>query len=221
MSLALFDLDNTLIAGDSDHAWGEFLVERGLVDAAEYKKNNDFYLQAYQEGTLDIHEYLAFSLAPLTRHSMQQLHQWREEFMRDKIEPLLLPQAEALLEQHRQQGDRIVIITATNFFITEPIAARLGVEDLIAVRPEILDQRYTGRITGTPCFREGKITCLEEWLVTEKLDLTGSHFYSDSHNDLPLLLKVDHPVAVDPDAQLKAHAEHAGWPILSLRKTAY
>ncbi|SFC39657.1 HAD-superfamily subfamily IB hydrolase, TIGR01490 [Marinospirillum celere] len=217
MNLALFDLDNTLIAGDSDHAWGEFLVAKKLVDAQEYKEANDRYLAAYQEGTLDIHEYLSFSLRPLTRYPAADLYAWRQEFVEQWIQPLVLDKGLKLLEQHRNQGDQLVIITATNRFITAPIAELLGVKELIAVEPEMLDGRYTGKIVGTPSFREGKITCLEEWLDQHQLSLEGSHFYSDSHNDLPLLKKVANPVAVDPDNELQAYAQQQGWPVISLR----
>jgi len=217
MSLALFDLDNTLIAGDSDHAWGEFLVAKGLVDAQEYKQTNDYYLQAYQEGTLDIHEYLSFSLRPLTQYSTQDLYTWRTEFVNEYIAPLVLTKGKELLAEHHSKGHQRVIITATNRFITAPIAELLGVQDLIAVEPEMQDGRYTGKIIGTPSFREGKITCLENWLKNNQFNLNGSYFYSDSHNDLPLLKKVANPVAVDPDPELYAYAQQQGWPVISLR----
>lgn len=217
MSLALFDLDNTLIAGDSDHAWGEFLVHKGLVNGEEYKKANDLYFAAYQQGTLDIHDYLAFSLRPLTQYSTEEMLNWRNEFIREHIRPLVLPAALELLQHHRNQGHRLLIITATNRFITAPIAELLGVSDLIAVEPEFIDGRYTGQIVGTPSFREGKVTCLHQWLQVEGMNLDGSWFYSDSHNDLPLLEMVDQPVAVDPDDTLRRHAEQKGWSVISLR----
>ncbi|GLR63631.1 HAD family hydrolase [Marinospirillum insulare] len=217
MSLALFDLDNTLIAGDSDHAWGEFLVSKQLVDAEEYKKANDRYFIDYQQGTLDIHDYLAFSLKPLTLYSTQEMHAWREVFIEECIRPLLLPAATKLLNKHREAGDELLIITATNRFITEPIARLLGVNELIAAEPEFINGSYTGKIVGTPSFREGKITRLNQWLAGKNLDLTNSWFYSDSHNDLPLLELVDNPVAVDPDETLHQRASQEGWPILSLR----
>ncbi|SFX30823.1 HAD family hydrolase [Marinospirillum alkaliphilum] len=217
MSLALFDLDNTLIAGDSDHAWGEFLVHKGLVNGEEYKKANDLYYAAYQQGTLDIHDYLSFSLRPLTQYSTEEMLNWRKEFIHEHIRPLMLPAAMELLDKHRQAGDRLLIITATNRFITAPIAELLGVSDLIAVEPEFIDGRYTGQIVGTPSFREGKVTCLHQWLQAEGMNLDGSWFYSDSHNDLPLLQQVDNPVAVDPDDTLRSHAEQQGWPVISLR----
>ncbi|HKM16497.1 MAG TPA: HAD family hydrolase [Marinospirillum sp.] len=217
MSLALFDLDNTLIAGDSDHAWGEFLVNKGLVDADEYKKANDRYYAAYQQGTLDIHDYLAFSLRPLTQYSTQAMLAWRALFIEESILPLMLPKAVALLNQHREQGHQILIITATNRFITEPIAQLLGVESMIAAEPEFIDGSYTGNIVGVPSFQEGKITRLNEWLANKDLSLKNSWFYSDSHNDLPLLEIVDNPVAVNPDDTLRVRANQAGWPIISLR----
>ncbi len=217
MSLALFDLDNTLIAGDSDHAWGEFLVNKELVDAAEYKKANDHYYLAYQQGTLDIHDYLTFSLKPLTLYSTQEMLTWREVFIEECIRPLLLPAATQLLNKHREQGHHILIITATNRFITEPIARLLGVEELIAPEPEFINGSYTGKIVGTPSFREGKITRLNEWLAQKDLSLENSWFYSDSHNDLPLLEVVDNPIAVDPDDALRQRAIQASWPIISLR----
>lgn len=217
MSLALFDLDNTLIAGDSDHAWGEFLVNKGLVDADEYKKANDHYYTAYQQGNLDIHDYLTFSLRPLTQYSTQVMLDWRELFIKESILPLMLPKAVALLNQHREQGHQILIITATNRFITEPIAQLLGVEELIAVEPEFIGGRYTGKVLGVPSFQEGKITRLNQWLANQDLSLKNSWFYSDSHNDLPLLEIVDNPVAVNPDDTLRARANQKGWPIISLR----
>lgn len=217
VSLALFDLDNTLIAGDSDHAWGEFLVNKKLVDAAEYKKANDHYYTAYQQGTLDIHDYLAFSLRPLTQYSTQEMLSWREIFIEECIRPILLTAATELLDKHRQQGHEILIITATNRFITEPIAKLLGVQELIAVEPEFINGSYTGKILGTPSFREGKVTRLNEWLASKDLSLKNSWFYSDSHNDLPLLELVDNPVAVDPDELLQERAIKEGWSIISLR----
>lgn len=217
MSLALFDLDNTLIAGDSDHAWGEFLVSKELVDAEEYKKANDRYFVDYQQGTLDIYDYLAFSLKPLTLYSTQEIYAWREVFIEECIRPLLLPAATELLNTHREAGHELLIITATNRFITEPIARLLGVKELIAAEPEFINGNYTGKVVGIPSFREGKVTRLNEWLAGKKLDLNNSWFYSDSQNDLPLLELVDNPVAVDPDEALQQRANKEGWPVISLR----
>lgn len=217
MTLALFDLDNTLLGGDSDHAWGMFLVAKGLVDADYYSAANDRFYAEYQAGTLDIHAYLGFALQPLTRFSAAELTALHEEFMRDCIEPLILPKALELLAEHRALGHRLVIITATNRFITGPIAVRLGVQDLLATEAEIIDGRYTGNISGTPCFQAGKVTRLNQWLEHQQEDLAGSYFYSDSANDLPLLEVVDHAVAVDPDERLLKWAQQNGHKVLSLR----
>lgn len=217
MTLALFDLDNTLLGGDSDHAWGLFLVAKGLVDADYYSAANDRFYAEYQAGTLDINAYLAFALAPLTRFTQAELNALHQEFMAQFIEPLILPKALALLDHHRQQGHRLVIITATNRFITGPIAKRLDVADLLATEAEVIDGRYTGNISGTPCFQGGKVVRLQQWLLSEGEDLAGSYFYSDSINDVSLLEAVTHPVAVDPDARLLAWAKERGHAVLSLR----
>jgi HAD superfamily hydrolase (TIGR01490 family) len=217
VALAIFDLDNTLIAGDSDHSWGVFLVEKHLVDANTYRIANDKFYADYKNGTLDIQAYLKFSLAPLTSHSLEELTRLHREFMATHIEPLMLPKAEALLRQHREQGDKLLIITATNGFVTRPIAKRLGVDDILATDPELVDGRYTGNFVGTPCFQSGKITYLQEWLKNNHYSLAGAYFYSDSINDLPLLEQVDNPVAVDPDERLAAIAQERQWKILSLR----
>lgn len=217
MALAIFDLDNTLLGGDSDHAWGQFLVGKGIVDAAEYGAANDRFFRAYQEGSLDIHVYLQFALEPLTRFSLEALKRLHDEFMRTMIAPLRLPKADALIAAHRAKGDYLLIITATNAFITRPIGESLGVDALLASEPEIRDDRYTGNVVGTPCFREGKVTCLREWLQQHPHDPAQAYFYSDSQNDLPLLNMVGNPVAVDPDDTLRAEALKRGWPIMSLR----
>ncbi|SMF95958.1 HAD-superfamily subfamily IB hydrolase, TIGR01490 [Methylomagnum ishizawai] len=217
MSLAIFDLDNTLIAGDSDYLWGQFLVERGIVDAQEYETANARFYEDYKQGCLDIARFLAFALAPLARHEPSTLYRWREEFVEAKIGPILLPAARALVEKHRAAGDLPMIVTATNRFVTEPIARLYGIEHLIATTPEFRDGRYTGRFEGTPCFQAGKVARLEEWLAETGRDWAGSWFYSDSHNDLPLLERVEHPVAVDPDPNLARHAQERGWPVIGLR----
>lgn len=217
MSLAIFDLDNTLLGGDSDHAWGDFLVRRGIVDAELYRTSNDRFYRQYQDGTLDIHAYLAFALEPLTRYGADELAALHADFMRSTIEPLRLRRADALLDEHRARGDRLLIITATNAFITRPIAAWLGVADILATEPERRQGRYTGRIVGTPCFREGKVARLHEWLAENPFALDDASFYSDSQNDLPLLELVGRPVAVDPDDTLRGVAAERGWSIISLR----
>ncbi len=217
MSLAIFDLDNTLLSIDSDHAWGEFLLEQGAVDPQAYREANDRFMADYNAGTLDIHAFLAVALQPLVDNSPEQLAAWHQQFMASKIEPHILAKGEELVARHRTRGDTLLIVTATNRFITGPIAERLGIDHLIAVEPEVVDGRYTGKVSGTPSYREGKVKRLEEWLADKDLTLDGSWFYSDSHNDLPLLELVDHPVAVDPDDTLREVAEQKGWRIISLR----
>jgi HAD superfamily hydrolase (TIGR01490 family) len=217
MALAIFDLDNTLLDGDSDYLWGCFLIEHGIVDAEAYESENQRFYDQYLEGSLDIHEFLRFQLKPLAIHTRTQLEKWREQYLMEKIDPILLPRARTLLEKHRAQGDKLLIITATNRFITEPIAKRYGVDELLATEPEMVDGEYTGGVNGIPCFKSGKVERLNNWLAKETQTLDGSWFYSDSHNDLPLLEQVDHPVAVDPDEKLKSHARAMGWPITSLR----
>lgn len=217
MRLALFDLDNTLLGGDSDHAWGDYLCARGVLDPVAYKRRNDAFYQDYLAGTLDLQAYLAFSLEILAMTDPVTLAQWHQDFMRDCIEPIILPKALALLQQHREAGDQLVIITATNRFVTGPIARRLGVRTLLATECERQDGRFTGRSTDIPCFREGKVTRLERWMLENGHDLEDSYFYSDSMNDLPLLARVTHPVAVDPDPALQAEAERRGWKVISLR----
>ena len=220
MALALFDLDNTLLAGDSDFLWGQYLAEQGLVDGAHYARESERFYQDYQAGRLDIRVFLRFALAPLAAHPRAVLHAWRETFLREKIDPILLPAARALVERHRAAGDVLLLVTATNAFVTAPIAQRFGIPHLIATEPEEVNGRYTGEVAGVPAFREGKVQRLEMWLDQTGHDLTGSSFYSDSHNDIPLLSLVDHPVAVDPDPQLRRQAEGLGWPVISLRGAA-
>ena len=217
MSLAIFDLDNTLLQGDSDHAWGEFLCEQGIVDAAEYSQKNDYFFKQYQKGTLDIHEFLEFALRPLAELPADRLAELHTQFMHVKVESMILNKALALLQKHRDQGDFLLIITATNHFVTAPIAARLGVDAILATDPEMVDGCYTGKVAGTPCFQSGKVTRLNQWLKETKHSLQGSSFYSDSRNDLPLLELVDYPVAVDADESLTLTAKQKGWPIISLR----
>lgn len=217
MSLAIFDLDNTLLAGDSDYLWGQYLTETGAVDKDWYESENQRFYEEYKAGTLDIYEFLRFSLKPLSEHSPEQLRQWHKDFMHKKIDQIWLPAAEALVNQHRDAGDTLLIITATNRFVTEPIAQRLGVTNLLATEPEIINNRYTGNVAGVPCFKDGKVTRLNEWLQQYDMTLAGSTFYSDSHNDLPLLNLVDNPIAVDPDDTLLQHAEMKGWKVISLR----
>jgi HAD superfamily hydrolase (TIGR01490 family) len=216
MALAIFDLDNTLLAGDSDYLWGRFLVEKGAVDGTHYAQENDRFYRLYKEGQLDIYEFLRFSMAPLRRHPRAKLEAWRTEFIENWITPLISEQARQLVEKHRQAGDTLMIITATNAFVTKPIAQRFGIEHLIATEPETLNGQYTGDVEGEPSFQAGKVSRLEAWLEGHGADLRDSWFYSDSHNDLPLLERVDHPVAVDPDETLAQVARSRQWPILQL-----
>jgi len=217
VSLAIFDLDNTLIADDSDFLWGQFLVDRGIVDKDYYEQTNQKFYEDYKQGTLDIVEFLNFSLAPLAIHDSEQLYRWRNEFIETIIKPITLSAARELVEQHRTAGDILLVITATNRFVTAPIVELYGIDNLLATDPEFINGQYTGKFIGSPCFQEGKVKQLEEWLSTSGVSLEGSYFYSDSHNDLPLLKLVDRPIAVDPDDKLRAAAKAAGWPIISLR----
>lgn len=217
MTLAIFDLDNTLIAGDSDHLWGEFLCQQGVVDAAAFKRENDRFYADYQQGALDIDAYLRFVLGPVAGRRIEDLAAWRAAFLKQYIEPIMLPKATALLEKHRRLGHRLLIITATNELVTRPIADALGVRDLLGCAVEIENGILTGEATGIRTYREGKVQRLREWISEEGEDLTGAWFYSDSHNDVPLLEVVENPVAVDPDDSLAATADERGWPVISLR----
>ena len=217
--LALFDLDYTLLPIDSDYEWARFLVRLGVVDGKEYERRNDRFFAQYQAGTLDIHEFLAFQLAPLGAHPPEALGQWHEQFMAEVILPAIRPSARELVERHRSRGDLCAIVTATNEFVTAPIARAFGVDHLIATEVEQIDGRYTGRARGTPSFREGKIARTGQWLASLGRDweaVGASWFYSDSMNDLPLLEKVTHPVPTNPDDRLAAVALERGWPTLRL-----
>ncbi|MCG2635217.1 MAG: HAD-IB family hydrolase [Gammaproteobacteria bacterium] len=216
MRLALFDLDNTLLAGDSDHAWGRFLAAVGAVDGATYEAANNRFFEAYRQGTLDIGDYLAFALEPLRVTPMATLLQWRRTFLHEWIRPMIPDSARALVKQHQRAGDRLLIITATNRFVTAPIAAELGVPNLLATEPEMVAGRFTGQPLLPACFQGGKITRLEQWLGHYGLGLEGACFYSDSHNDLPLLRQVHEPVAVNPDPELTRVAIAEGWRQMQL-----
>lgn len=220
MNLTLFDLDNTLLAGDSDFEWAQFLIEEGVLDRELYEAKNETFYAQYKAGTLDIHAFLDFQLQPLARHSRAQLDAWHAEFMRRKVRPMMLPKAHTLVRQHLDAGDVCVVVTATNSFVTAPIAREFGVPHLIATEPEEKDGQFTGRVAGVPSFREGKVTRMEQWLSGRGWDWNcfgETRFYSDSLNDLPLLSKVQKPVAVDPDDILRQYAAEQGWEIISLR----
>jgi HAD superfamily hydrolase (TIGR01490 family) len=217
MRLAVFDLDNTLLAGDSDYLWGRFQVDQGVVDAETYERENQRFYREYQAGTLDIHEYAAFALQSLVKHDLPQMLALRSRFVDECVAPIIAAGTPALLERHRAQGDILIITTATNRFVTEPIAELLGIEHLLATDPEIVDGRYTGRIAGMPNFQAGKVVRLRQWIERQSEPCEHMSCYSDSHNDIPLLEMAQAAVAVDPDAVLQATAEHRGWSVISLR----
>jgi HAD superfamily hydrolase (TIGR01490 family) len=218
VKLAIFDLDNTLIAGDSDHAWGMFLVDRGVVNKGHYRQQNDRFYADYCEGKLNVYEYQRFVMTPLISLSVRERMSLHNEFMANCIAPLRLSKADELLTKHRQAGDHLLIITSTNRFIAGPIASLLGVSTLLATEPEIVDDKFTGAIIGTPCYQHGKVQRLNQWLESQQATLESSCFYSDSINDVPLLEWVDYPVVVDPDEKLRDYADQKRWPIISLRE---
>jgi HAD superfamily hydrolase (TIGR01490 family) len=219
VNLALFDLDNTLLNGDSDFEWSQFLIRIGVLDRELFEAKNLAFYEHYKAGTLDIHEFLDFQLKPLSRHSRKMLDEWHQRFMREQALGMITQPARELVDRHRAAGDVCVIITATNSFVTAPIAREFGIDNLIATEPEHKDGEFTGNVADVPCFREGKITRLDNWLAERGWSLDSfadSTFYSDSLNDLPLLCKVKHPVAANPDPTLRAHAEQHGWRIINL-----
>ena len=219
MALAIFDLDNTLLAGDSDHRWGDFLCDVGLSNAETFRQKNDAFYSDYQAGRLDMTAYLDFVLEPLTGMARSAVRSLQRQFVAECIEPMLLDKAFDLLNEHRIKGDTLLMMTATHAVVAEPVAARLGFEHWLGSGVGLHDDRYTGRAEGRPCFQQGKVDHLADWRSrhSDIADTDGSWFYSDSHNDLPLLSAVGHPVAVDPDDTLRAHAEANHWPIMSLR----
>ena len=221
--LALFDLDHTLLPIDSDHEWGRFLVKIGVVDHDYYAAQNERFYNDYKAGRLNIYAFLDFALKPLADHSRVQLNQWHEQFMAEVIRPNIRNSAIGLVQKHQDQGDLCCVVTATNSFVTRPIVTAFGISHLIATEPEVngneLTGEFTGKVSGLPNFKEGKVTRLENWLQTQNLsleNLSQSYFYSDSINDLPLLQKVTHPIATNPDDRLRAEADSRQWPILEL-----
>lgn len=216
MRLTLFDLDNTLLDGDSDYEWGRFLVDRGVVDADAYERGNRAFHADYLNGALDIHAFQRFSQQPLLDNPLERMLALRDQFIAERIRPRIAAGAPGLIRRHRERNDTLVIITATNRFVTQPIAELLGIPNLLATEPEIADGAYTGGIQGVPCYQNGKITRLEQWLA-DNGPFEGTGAYSDSHNDLPLLAFSDRPVAVDPDERLAAEARRRDWPVVSLR----
>ena len=218
MSLAMFDLDNTLIGGDSDYLWGEFLCEKGIIeDTASFQKMNEYFYQQYEVGKLDIYAWAEFSFKVLTEYSIDELNDLRQTFIHQKIKPIFLDKAQSCINQHKENGDTVLVITASNTFITAPIAEMYGINHLLATEPEFKDGRFTGKVSGVPCFQSGKIDNLMPWIEKHNKNLKGSYFYSDSHNDLPLLELVDNPVAINGDPRLTSTANKNGWPDLDWR----
>ena len=217
MALAIFDLDNTLLNGDSDYLWGEYMVANQIVDRTEYQLTNEAFLRDYQRGQLDNDQYLRFALKPLTQHPTEHLYTWRADYVKTWIKPIIATGTADLLNRHRNQGDTLIIISATNLFITEPIAELLDVPHILSTEPEMIDNQYTGQYLGTPTYKEGKIIAINAWLADKDHSLTDSYFYSDSINDLPLLEQVSAPVAVNPDDELRSIAVERNWAILDLR----
>ena len=217
MAIALFDLDETLLAGDSDYEWGLHLVSKGKVNREIYKSENERFYKEYLAGKLDVYEFLRFAFQPLVENSYDELVIWREEYIERRIKPIIKNKAHELIAKHREAGDHLVIITATNRFITEPVLKIFNVDTLIATEPEMENQKFTGEVKGVPCFGPGKVTRLKQWLETSNHTLEGSYFYSDSRNDIPLLELVDHPFVVDADEELTKHAIEHNWSRLSLK----
>lgn len=220
MNLALFDLDNTILAGDSDYNWSRFLIQEGYLDGAIHAEKNEKFYADYKAGTLDIYAFVEFQFKPLARNPRTVLNQLLKKYIEEVIKPMITEKARALVKRHQDEGDLIIVITATNSFITKPIAELFGIENLIGTDPEEKEGEFTGKVSGLPSFKEGKVTRLEAWLKGKNLSLASfenSYFYSDSHNDLPLMQKVTHPVAVDSDDVLSEYAKSKGWPQISLR----
>ena len=220
MNLALFDLDNTILAGDSDYNWSRFLIQEGYLDDAIHAEKNEKFYADYKAGTLDIYAFVEFQFKPLARNPRTVLNQLLKKYVEEVIKSMITEKARALVKRHQDEGDLIIVITATNSFITKPIAELFGIENLIGTDPEEKEGEFTGKVSGLPSFKEGKVTRLEAWLKGKNLSLASfekSYFYSDSHNDLPLMQKVTHPVAVDSDDVLSEYAQSKGWPQISLR----
>ena len=220
MNLALFDLDNTILAGDSDYNWSRFLIQEGYLDGEVHAEKNEKFYADYKAGTLDIYAFVEFQFRPLARNPRSVLNQLLKKYVEEVIKPMITKKAYALVRKHHEEGDLLIVITATNSFITKPIAALFGIENLIGTDPEEKEGEFTGKVSGVPSFKEGKVTRLEAWLKNKNLSLVDfkkSYFYSDSHNDLPLMQKVTHPIAVDADDILTEYAKSKGWPLISLR----
>lgn len=214
MALAIFDLDHTLLEGDCDQLWGDFLSQKELVDPKQYQSQKDRFYQDYLDGCLDMQAFLSFCVSTLATFSSAQLHALGNEFRERWLKPRIRARGIESVEQHRRQGDTLLIVTATNRFLASEASKLLHIDHLIASELEQSDGRYTGKVIGTPSYREGKVQRLSDWLSQHPFDLSEATFYSDSHNDLPLLKKVGHPIAVNPDLQLEQHAITHHWTIL-------
>ena len=218
MPLAIYDLDNTLIGGDSDYLWGEFLCDEGIIsDRESFQKMNDYFYHQYETGELNIFAWAEFSFKVLTKHSLEELNKLRKDFVDTKIKPIFLEKAQSCINNHKEKEDTVLVITASNTFITKPIIEMYGIDHLLATEPEFISGRFTGKVSGIPCFQSGKIDNLMPWLEKNNESLIGSYFYSDSHNDLPLLELVDNPIAVNSDEILSSAAHKNGWPVLDWR----
>ena len=218
MSLAMFDLDNTLIGGDSDYLWGEFLCDKGIIsDQESFQKMNEYFYHQYEIGKLDIYAWAEFCFKILTEYSLDELNELRQNFIETKIKPIFLERAQDCINKHKENGDTVLVITASNTFITSPIVEMYGIDHFLATEPEFKSGRFTGKVSGIPCFQSGKIDNLMPWLDKNGENLIGSYFYSDSHNDLPLLELVDNPVAINSDKVLTSAARENGWPVLDWR----
>ena len=220
MNLAIFDLDNTLLDGDSDYNWGLYLVKKGYLDEGEYKEQNQKFFEEYQVGKLDIFAFAEFQFRFLKNNTRKFLNDVRSDYINEIIKPMILKKAVHLVNQHKEAGDRLLIITATNSFITKPIGELFGIDELIGTDPEENEGEFTGKVKGTPSFKEGKVTRLFDWLDEKNLklaDFEKTFFYSDSHNDLALLEVVTNPVVVNGDKILLEKAQEKNWPKLYLK----
>ena len=219
MNLAIFDLDNTLLNGDSDYNWALFLIKKGFIDKAIYEKKNEQFYQDYQNGNLNVFDYCGFQFEVLRKNKREIVEQLRDQYLTEVVLPMIPKKAYALVDQHRSNGDKLLIITATNSFITKPIGKIFGIDDLIGTNPEEVNGNFTGKVEGIPSFQEGKVIRLMSWLKDKNLSMESyekTFFYSDSRNDIPLLEEVTNPVAANPDDFLLAKAKEKGWPVINL-----
>jgi len=219
MNLVIFDLDNTLLKGDSDYNWALFLIKKGFLDKESYEQKNEQFYKDYQNGSLDVFEYCEFQFEVLKNNKRKILEQLREQYLQEVILPMIPDKAYDLVGHHKRNKEKLLIITATNSFITKPIGKIFGINDLIGTDPEVIKGNFTGKVSGIPAFQEGKVKRLLSWLKDKNLSMKSFEkifFYSDSRNDIPLLKKVTNPVAANPDKVLLAKAKDKGWPVIKL-----